>query len=489
MSKLTLNYKAIAKIMGIIILILGISMIIPWIYSEKTGDTDAVHAFRICCPASVSFGLLITLLIKSHKIKFRAREGYIVVASCWIVASVVGAFPYYIAGFADHYIDALFESTSGFTTTGCSVVAGKFLSGGLLLWKAISNWLGGMGILLFVISILPALGINGQIIAKAETPGPVLKKMTVRMSDSAKILYITYISFTILEIILLLLSGKVPLFDAVINTLGSISTGGVMVHPTGIAYYDSVYVEIVIGVFCILSSLNFVLYHYLITGKFAEFFNDIELRAFLIIMAVSIAVCTIALMTATGASFGTSLRDSFFQVVSMSTTSGYTRSPYMTWPSTCQIVLVVLMFIGGCASSTSGSLKVVRVLVMLKLIWRGCIKRIHPRSVVAVKLGKTAIPAPVVSGISAFIVTYMGIFLFSSFVLSFQGLGLDDTLTSALAMLSNTGTAFGETASLGNFSAFHPVLKLYMSCLMIIGRLELFTIIILFSKNFWGRDR
>ena len=147
------------------------------------------------------------------------------------------------------------------------------------------------------------------------------------------------------------------------------------------------------------------------------------------------------------------------------------------------------MFIGGCASSTSGSLKVVRVLVMFKLIWRGCIKRIHPRSVVAVKLGKTAIPAPVVSGISAFVVTYMGIFLFSSFVLSFQGLGLDDTMTSALAMLSNTGSAFGETASLGNFSAFHPVLKLYMSCLMIIGRLELFTIIILFSRNFWGRDR
>ena len=313
--------------------------------------------------------------------------------------------------------------------------------------------------------------------------------MTVRMSDSAKILYITYISFTILEIILLMLSGKVPLFDAVINTLGSISTGGVLVHPTGIAYYDSVYVEVVIAVFCILSSLNFVLYHYLITGKFAEVFKDIELRAFLIIMAVSIAVCTIALTATTDTGFGTALRDSFFQVVSMSTTSGYTRSPYMTWPSTCQIILVALMFVGGCASSTSGSLKVVRVLVMFKLIWRGCIKRIHPRSVVAVKLGKTAIPAPVVSGISAFVVTYMGIFLFSSFVLSFQGLGLDDTLTSALAMLSNTGSAFGETASLGNFSAFHPVLKLYMSCLMIIGRLELFTIIILFSRNFWGRDR
>ncbi len=489
MSKVLLNYKVIAKILGIIILVLGISMLIPWIFSEKTGDTDAAYAFRICCPAAIALGLLIIILIKSNKIKLHVREGYIIVAAAWIAASIIGAFPYYIAGFAENYIDAFFESTSGFTTTGCSVVDGKFLSGGLLLWKAISNWLGGMGILLFVISILPALGINGQLIAKAEAPGPVLEKMTVRMSDSAKILYITYISFTILEIILLMLSGKVPFFDAVINTLGSISTGGVLVHPDGIAHYDSVYVEVVIGVFCILSSINFVLYHYLITGKFAEFLKDIELRAFLIIMAVSISVCTIALMASSDTTFGSALRDSFFQVVSMSTTAGYTRSPYMAWPSTCQIVLIMLMFIGGCASSTSGSLKVVRVLVMIKLIWRGCIKRIHPRSVVAVKLGKTAVPAPVVSQITTFVLTYMALFLFSSFIVSFQGFSLYTTLTSVLAMLSNTGSAFGETASLGNFSAFHPLLKLYMSGLMIVGRLELFTIIILFSRTFWGRNR
>ena len=484
-----LNYKAIVKILGIIILILGISMVIPWIYSEQTGDISASHAFRICSPCSIIFGTLTAVLIKSHKIKFRAREGYIVVAACWILASLIGAFPYYLSGFTDNYVDAFFEATSGFTTTGCTAVSGKLLSGGMLLWKAISNWVGGMGILLFVISILPALGINGQIIAKAETPGPVLRKMTVRMSDSAKILYITYISLTLIEITLLMLSGKMPFFDAVINSMGSISTGGVMVHPTGIAYYSSLYVEIVISSFCVLSSLNFVLYHYLITGKFSFFFKDIELRAFMIIMAVSTVLCTLSLMYVNGSSPGSALRDSFFQVVSMGTTAGYTRSPYMTWPSMCQLVLMILMFIGGCASSTSGSIKVVRVIIMIKLIWRGCIKRIHPRSVVAVKIGKRPVSAPVVSSISAFICTYMVIFLVSSFILSFQGLDLESTITSALAMLSNTGSAFGETASLGNFSAFHPVLKVYLSGLMIIGRLELFTIIILFSKTFWGRDR
>ena len=489
MSIRNLNYKAIVKILGVIILITGLAMTIPWIYAETTGDMASAHAFRMCAPAEIIIGAAMSFFIRYENIQFRTREGYIVVAACWVVASAAGAFPYFLSGFTESYVDALFESTSGFTTTGCTAVAGNVLSRSLMLWKAISNWLGGMGILLFVISILPALGINGQMIARAETPGPILEKMTVRMSDSAKILYITYISFTIIEFVLLMLSGKMPVFDAVINTMGSISTGGILVHPTGIAYYNSVYVEIVISVFCILASVNFVLYHYLTTGKFSYFLKDVELRAYLIIIAASIILCTAGLMINNNAEFGTALRDSFFQVVSMSTTAGYTRSPYMTWPSMCQIILVMLMFMGGCAASTSGSIKVIRVLVMMKLIWRGCIKRMHPRSVVAVKIGKNAVSSPVVSQITVFVLTYMMIFLLSSLVLSLQGLDLETTLTSALAMLSNTGSAFGETASLGNFSIFHPALKLYLSALMIVGRLELFTIIVLFTRNFWGRDR
>lgn len=489
MSVANLNYKAIIKIMGIIILVLGLAMVIPWIYAEATGDEASRYAFRSCVPITIMAGAAIALLAKSHKAKFRAREGYIVVASCWVIASLIGAIPYHLSAFTDTYIDAVFEATAGFTTTGCTVVTGQILSGGLLLWKAISNWLGGMGILLFVISFLPALGINGQIIARAETPGPVLRKITVRMSDSAKILYITYISLTILEIVLLMFSGKMPLFDAIITSLGNISTGGVMVHPEGIAYYDSVYIEVVMAIFCTFSALNFVLYHYLITGKFGYFFRDVELRAFLTILAGAIVLCTVGLMAGTDTGFAESLRGSFFQVISMGTTSGYISAPYMTWPTSCQIILMVLMFIGGCAASTSGSIKVIRVLVMLKLIWRGCIKRIHPRSVVAVKIGRDSIPAPVVSAISAFVLTYIFVFLLATMVLSFQGLDFDSTMTTVLAILSNTGTAFGVPAEVGNFAMFHPVLKLFLSCLMIVGRLELFTIIILFTGNFWGRDR
>jgi trk system potassium uptake protein TrkH len=309
------------------------------------------------------------------------------------------------------------------------------------------------------------------------------------MSDSAKILYVTYISFTILEFILLMLSGKMSVFDAIVNTMGSISTGGLLVHATGVAYYNSVYVEFIISLFCFLSSVNFVLYHYLVTGKKRYLLKDIELRAYVIIIALSITICTLGLYLNGDSDFATSFRDSFFQVISMATTTGYARSPYIVWPSVCQIVLITVMFIGGCAASTSGSIKVVRVLVMLKLIMRGCTKRMHPRSVVAVKIGENSLSAPVVSGITTFITAYLGIFLFSSLILSFQGLNLETTLTSTLAILSNTGAAFGQTGSIGNFSIFHPVLKVYLSLLMIVGRLELFTIIILFTRNFWGRDR
>ena len=481
------NYRAIFRILGIIILIVGAAEVFPWIYAEAIGDEGCVFAFRICAPITLAVGLAMLLFIKTGRSRFGAREGYLVVALCWIVASLVGAFPYLLSGFFDNYIDAFFESSSGFTTTGCTVSSSRLINRSLMLWKAISHWLGGMGILVFVISLLPALGINGQIIARAEMPGPVLQKTSVRMSDSAKALYLTYITFTVIEFILLMLSGKMPLYDGVITTLGSISTGGLLVHPQGIAYYGSVYIEIVISVFCMLAAVNFVLYHYLLTGKFSYFVKDLELRAYAMIIAGATIICTGGLIYYKHEALGPALRDSFFQVVSFATTAGYTRTPYMSWPTMCQLILLVIMFIGGCSASTAGSMKVIRILVMLKMIARGCVRRVHPRSVVAVKLGNGFVSAPVVSSITAFLFTFAGLFLFSSLVLSLQGLNMETSFTSTLCMLSNTGASFGYGASMGNFSIFHPGLKIYLSALMIIGRLELFTIIILFTRNFWRR--
>ncbi|MDO4176224.1 MAG: TrkH family potassium uptake protein [Bacillota bacterium] len=482
------NYRAIARILGIIVVIIGIAEIIPWIYAEVTGDADTAHGFRVCAPVTIILGLIVLISIRTGRTRFGPREGYLVVACCWIVASLLGAFPYLISGFTSSFADAFFEASSGFTTTGCTAIAGGISCRALLLWKAISHWLGGMGILVFVISLLPTLGINGQVIARAEAPGPVLQKITVRMSDSAKVLYATYISFTIAEFILLMLSGKMCVYDGVITTLGSISTGGLLVHPAGIAYYNSIYIELVISVFCLLASVNFVLYHYLATGKVSYVLKDIELRAYGIIIAGSTILCAGGLMVSSNESFGHALRNAFFQVSSFASTAGYTRTPYLDWPTVCQIVLLALMFIGGCSASTAGSLKVIRVIVMLKMIVRGCTRRIHPRSVVPVRLGKGSVPAPVVSNITVFVFTFMMLFLVSGLVISLQGCDMETSFTSVICMMSNTGASFGHGASLGNFSFFHPALKIYLSLLMIVGRLELFTIIILFTKSFWSRN-
>ncbi len=487
-SNININHKAIVRIYGIILLITGISMIFPWIYAFLISDTDTIAGFRIGCLSSILIGGAITVIFKSDKASFKLREAYIVVAMSWVIAILAGSMPYYFSDFTNSYIDALFESTSGFTTTGCSSTSLASMPNTLMLWKAISNWLGGMGIIVFAISLLPALGINGQFIARAEVPGPVLQKTSVRMSDSAKFLYITYFGFSLMEFILLSCSQKMPIFDAVINTLGSISTGGVTAHIDGIAHYDSIFVEVVISLFCLLSSLNYVLYHYAIQGKFSYLVKDMELRVYFAIIFFATAICTLFTYQIRGIGFGASLRESIFQVISYATTAGYVRTPSMMWPTTCLLIFIILMFIGGCSSSTAGSIKVVRVMIMFKLILRGCIRRIHPRSVVAVKLGKNTISAPLVSGITAFILTYIVLLLISMFILSFQGLPFENNLATSLAMLSNTGAGFGNAASLGNFSIFHPALRVYLGILMVMGRLELFTVIIFFSRSFWGKN-
>ena len=486
----TLNYQLIVRILGFILMVVGASMLPPVLCAYIYGEQSCLRALLLTSILSIFFGAILAIAIQPEKTKFRTRESYIAVASCWIVASIVGAIPFLMSGFAPTYIDALFEATSGFTTSGCTSINYEIMPHSLMLFKAIANWLGGMGILVFVISILPALGVNGQFIMQAETPGPIFEKKTVRMSDSAKILYGSYIFLSVIEFVLLLLSKEMSPFDALINTMGSISTGGFTADPNGYGVYDSLYVEVIICVFAILASVNFLLYQYAFTGKWKYIIKDVELRCFLIILAVATGICAISLYFSGDVNtVGEGLRTSFFQVVSTSTTCGFAGSDYYVWPVFCQTIIIMLMFIGGCAASTSGSLKVIRVMVLVKLIKRGISKRLHPRSVVAVKIGGKAISPSIASEITNFIILYMGVFLAGSLLLSLQNLSMEATLSSSLAMLSNTGLAFGEIAEAGNYSMFAWPLKLVMALLMIIGRLELYSIIILFTRNFWGKDR
>lgn len=483
------NINAEIKILSIIVLIIGIAMLIPWVYAEVTGDSAAAHAFRLCTPVIIVAGLAGTLMFPSDQSSLRSRDGFLIVTLCWLLASLIGMFPYQLSGETSSWADAFFESTSGVTTTGATALPLGLTSRSLILWKALSHWLGGMGILVFVISVLPALGISGQSIVRAEAPGPVYQKTTTRVSSSARMLYLTYFAFSAAEFILLMLSGKMSCFEAVITTLGSVSTGGLTPVPGGVASFHSLYVEMVVAVFCILASINFVLYHYVVSGRIGQALRDIELRAYLVIIAAATVLCSIGLLRTGDYDLSHATVEAFFQTASMASTAGYVKTVGLVWPVSCHLVLLTVMIIGGCSASTAGSVKVVRILVMMKLIARNCIRRVHPRSVVAVKLGGNAVSAPVVSNITAFLLTYAGLVFISALILSLQGYDMEVNLTTAIAMLSNTGTAVTHAVATGTFSFFNPGLKIFLCALMITGRLELFTVIILFTRNFWGKNR
>jgi len=484
------NHQIIIKVIGAIVLILGVAMIPPAIAAHVYDEQSSLHAFMATSLLLMLAGGFVSIKMRPHSIYLGYREGYIIVTLCWLCASLVGAVPYLASGFTDSFPDAFFESVSGFTTTGASTFDVEAMPNSITLWKVISHFLGGMGILVFAISILPAIGAGGQKIFKAEAPGPTVVKVATRISDSAKILYLTYIIFAVAEFILLNFSSM-GVFDALINTLSSISASGHINHYAGIEYYDSAYVEFVIGVFLILTTINFVLYSSLIQGHWREFIASAELRAYLAIIAgASILVSWSLYANGSFTSVFSAARRGVFQVVAMATTTGYPTNGFTEWPTLCKMVLFILMFIGGCASSTGGAMKVVRILVMLKLISRGISKRLHPRSVVAVKLEGKAISSDTVSSITSFIMTYIVIFFISSIILSFQNLDFVTTITTSATFLADIGCNISDSGDIANnYALFSAPLKLYLSLLMIVGRLELFTIIILLSPKFWNPDR
>lgn len=487
MSDIRFNYYVIAKILGIITLISGLFMLPALLCAVYYHEQEMIRGLSLSAVITILAGGFVAFALKPLRVNLRMREGYLVVTLAWLVASLFGSLPYVLSGTTD-FITGFFESTAGFTTTGCTAAVAA-LPKSLFLWKSLSQWLGGMGILIFVVSILPALGINGHLIARVETPGPVLEKMTMKISDSAKILYSMYIAFSLLEFVLLNLNPGIKPYDALINTLGSISTGGLFSMPEHLSPGDSLYLEWVISIFTILSSLNFVLYYYALRRHWDAIRRDVEFKAFFCILIGGTLICTLGLFfIGDYPTFGGALQESFFQVTGVLTTSGYATADYTAWPTICKMVLLTSMFIGGCAASTCGSVKVIRVLVLCKLILRGFDKRIHPRSVVAVKIGGKPVSAPMVSAITVFIFTYMMMFLLSAIILSLQGLDMETSITAAASLLSNTGISLGKVGAMGNYSLFGGPMKLYLCLIMIIGRLELFAVISLFTRTFWRRD-
>lgn len=487
---MSLNYAAIGRILGFISIILGIAMAPSLFISLAMKEGAAAVAFIATILPLLSAGYFLTLKVRPASAPLRLRDGFLVVALCWITASLAGSLPYLISGAATHPADAIFESTSSFTTTGATVFNDvESLPKGLLFWRSFSQWLGGMGILLFAVSILPALGISGQIIARAETPGPTLTKMAPKMADSARLIYLMYGGLTLLQILLLLL-GKMSLFDACVFAFGSASSAGLTNYNDGAAHFSSPYIQGIISLFSLFACVNFGLYYTLAKGKIRQFFRDSELRAFLfILVGAFLLISGNLLLKGVYGSPWEALESGFFHAASFLTTTGHVTADIAAWPSFSQVILVTLMFIGGCSSSTGGGLKVVRVVVLIKLIRRGIYRRLHPRAVVPVKLQGKIISADTVSGIAAFIVTYFLVFLMGTLILSLEPFDFLTALTASAAALGNIGTGFGIMGSDAVYSMFSPWAKLFLSLLMLIGRLELFTILLLFTPSFWNPDR
>lgn len=484
------NGKAIIKIIGYVLILLGLAMVPSVFVSLLYGEYKVAVTFVTIIFPIVGFGVILGTTMKVKKPRLKVREGFLIVATTWLLASILGALPFLLTGSIENVIDALFESTSAFTTTGASVIVSiESMPKGLVFWRSFSQWLGGMGILVFAVSLLPTLGISGQHMARAETPGPTLNKIAPRMADSAKILYLIYLGFTLVSTILLLLGG-LNLYDAVIAAFGSVSAGGLSNYTVGITHFNSIYVEFVVSVFTILVCLNFTLYYMLIRGDWRDFFADREFQLFLLILGLAFVLVSADLWVNNRFDRGLdAIRYGFFQVTSFLTTTGHYSANFNLWPSFSKMILFLLMLIGASSASVGGGIKVIRVLVLFKLVQRGAFRRLHPRAVVPIKINNKVLPSENMAGIMSFLYLYIIVFVASVLILSFENLDLLSTMTATASMLNNVGTGFELVGPNGTFDHFSGFSKLYLCFLMLMGRLELFTIILLFTKSFWNPDR
>lgn len=483
------NLQVLVKMLSLVTGIVGLSLIPSAICAAVYGEHHALVSCIIFAVIYIAAGFLIFAKTKLTNRIIRSRDGYLVVASCWITACILGSLVFFFSGQGLTFVQAVFESTAGFTTTGATMLDEGSTAKSMLLFKALAHWIGGMGILVLVVSIIPKLGIGGQNIAMAETPTPKIEKVTDRISDTTRVLYVMYISLTAIEFVLLLLSSRMSTFDALVNTLSTISTGGFMTHDLGIRYYDSVYVETVMTVFSILVTVNFNLYYFLINKRAKELVHNTELRVFMAsIVVFSLVIAVNLRLSGTYDNAMVALRHSLTQVVSFATTSGFSFADFTSWPALSKMILFLLMLMGGCASSTAGGMKVIRAIIALKLIFRGMLKRLHPRSVVSIKVGDMAIDSRVVSQIATFVVTYLFIILAGTLILSLKCPSLESSLNIMVSLISNTGLSLSAAYPITS-PVFGPFMLLFMSFIMIAGRLEIFTILMLFMPGFWNSNR
>ncbi len=478
-----MNYKMVRYILGIMLFFEAVfmapSLIVAIIYREQEG-LAILLSMAICAAA----GLLLRWREPENK-SMHAREGLVVVGLTWILLSIFGAFPFVISGVIPSYIDALFEIASGFTTTGASILTDvENLPRCIQFWRSFSHWVGGMGVLVFVMALLPLAGGSNMYLMKAESPGPTVGKLVPRVRGSAMILYRIYLVISLAMLVFLLL-GRMPLFDSFITVFGTAGTGGFGIKNDSIGGY-SPYLQVVITVFMLMFGINFNAYYLITKGKWKSIFKITEIRVYLGIVLAAIILITINVSGMFGG-IGKTLRYSSFQVATIITTTGFATTDFNLWPAFSKTILVCLMFIGACAGSTGGGIKVQRIIILLKSIGKGLDTTVHPHTVEKLKIDGQVVEHSVLRAVNVFIASYLMIFALSLLVISLDNFDFTTNFTAVAATMNNIGPGLEMVGPTGNYSAFSNLSKLVLIFDMIAGRLELFPLLILFRKSTWAK--
>ena len=479
-----MNYKVILRTLGSVLNIEAVCMLLPVICALCYKDTESFKIYLLCSAVCLVAGTLLSLIKPKHKTMY-SREGFVTVALSWIVISLFGAVPFVISGYIPNYIDAFFETVSGFTTTGASILTNvEALPKAHLFWRSFTHWIGGMGVLVFLVALLPLSGGSNVHLLRAESTGPSVSKLVPKVRSSAKILYFIYIGITLCEIVFLLFGGM-SLFEALTLSFGTAGTGGFGIVNSSVADY-SPFVQNTITVFMILFGIDFTVYYLILTRRWRDALKSDEYKVYLSVILVSALLISINCRYLFP-DFATSLRHGFFQTASIITTTGYSTANFDLWPSLSKTILVVLMFVGACAGSTGGGIKVSRILILLKSIRKEIKISAHPKSTHKISMNGKTIEHETVRNVSVYIAVFLVLYAISMLIISLDNLDFTTNFTAVAATINNIGPGLGLVGPVENFSLFSPLSKIVLSLNMLIGRLEIFPILMLFSPYTWKR--
>ncbi|MBN1985482.1 MAG: TrkH family potassium uptake protein [Prolixibacteraceae bacterium] len=479
-----MNIKLIFRVLGFLSLVVGIAMLLALIVSLIYGEHDT-KAFLFSSGVAAATGGIILLLTKNASRDIGKREGFIIVSLSWIIFSFFGSLPYILSGSIPNFTDAFFETISGFTTTGSSILSDiEALPHGILFWRSLTQWLGGMGIIVLSLAILPVFGIGGMQLFMAEVPGPTPDKISPRIRQTAKTLWIIYLGFTITETLLLWVGGM-SFYDAICHSFTTMATGGFSTKQASIGHWDSPFIQYVIVLFMFFAGTNFTLSYIAIKGKFGRVLKDEEFKYYFLFVAGFTILISIGLIFTTSLGIEQAFRDALFQVVSIITTTGFATADYLLWQPILTILIFVLFFFGGSAGSTGGGIKIMRIVILFKNSYYELRRMIHPNAVIPVKFNKHSVDAKIITNVLAFFMLYFVIFGFSTVIFTFIEPDLPSAMGAVATSLGNIGPGLGNVGPAENFAHVAPAGKWFLSFLMLLGRLELFTVLVLFSPTFW----